>query len=99
MSLKIRFRFGGRCSVHPRYNPEKDGRPKQKDCPGCDSIWVIFLYTNIAQLKAASGEGIVRSRWNQSPCEHSGASAHQTILPPHSAEHIEPEEIQGDTTN
>jgi hypothetical protein len=58
MSLKIRFRFDGRCSVHPRYNPEKDGRPQHEDCPGCDSLWVVYLYSGIARRKAETGEGI-----------------------------------------
>lgn len=43
MSLRIRFRFDGKCSVHPRYNPERDGSPQQKDCSGCESLWVIHL--------------------------------------------------------
>lgn len=59
MSLRIRFRFDGRCSVHPRYNPEKDGRPQHKDCSGCESLWVIHLYTGIARRKAGTGEGIL----------------------------------------
>jgi hypothetical protein len=58
MSLKIRFRFDGRCSVHPRYNPEKDGRPQHQDCPGCDSLWVVYLYTGIARRKAEAGQGM-----------------------------------------
>jgi hypothetical protein len=62
MSLKIRFRFDGRCSTHPRYNPEKDSSPQHKDCPGCDALWVIHLYTGIARRKAESGEGILVSR-------------------------------------
>jgi len=45
MSLKIRFRFDGRCNVHPRHNPESDGRPQPKHCDGCESLYVIFLYT------------------------------------------------------
>lgn len=62
MSLKIRFRFDGRCRTHPRYNPEKDGQPQHKDCPGCDALWVIHLYTGIARRKSESGEGILLSR-------------------------------------
>jgi hypothetical protein len=58
MSLKIRFRFDGRCNVHPRYNPESDGRPQHKHCDGCESLYVIFLYTAIARRKAESGEGL-----------------------------------------
>src|SRR5215472_14110356 len=52
LSLRIRFRFDGRCSVHPRYNPEKDGRSQHKDCAGCESVWVIHLYPGIARRKA-----------------------------------------------
>jgi hypothetical protein len=59
VSLRIRFRFDGRCSVHPRYNPEKDGRPQHKDCSGCESLWVIHLYTGIARRKADAGDAIV----------------------------------------
>ncbi len=59
MSLRIRFRFDGRCSVHPRYNPEKDGRPQYKDCSGCESLWVIHLYSLIARRKADAGDGII----------------------------------------
>ena len=59
MSLKIRFRFDGRCGVHPRYNPEKDGRPQHTDCIGCDSLWVVHLYCRIARRKAEAREGIV----------------------------------------
>ena len=62
MALRVRFRFDGRCSVHPRYNPEKDGRPQHKDCPGCESLWVIHLYTGIARRKGESGDGIIVSR-------------------------------------
>lgn len=58
MSLKIRFRFDGRCNVHPRYNPASDGQPQHKHCDGCESLYVIFLYTAIARRKAESGEGL-----------------------------------------
>jgi hypothetical protein len=61
VSLRIRFRFDGRCSVHPRYNPEKDGRPQYKDCSGCESLWVIHLYSGIARRKADAGDGIIVS--------------------------------------
>jgi hypothetical protein len=61
VSLRIRFRFDGRCRVHPRYNPEKDGRPQHKDCSGCESLWVIHLYAGIARRKAQAGEGIIIS--------------------------------------
>ena len=58
MSLKIRFRFDGRCNVHQRYNPASDGQPQHKHCDGCESLYVIFLYTAIARRKAESGEGL-----------------------------------------
>ncbi len=61
MSLKIRFRFDGRCRVHPRYNPERDGGPEHKDCSGCESLRVIQLYVSIARKKATAGEGLIVS--------------------------------------
>jgi hypothetical protein len=61
MALRIRFRFDGKCSVHSRYNPERDGRPQHKDCSGCESLWVIHLYSGIARRKAEAGDGIIVS--------------------------------------
>jgi len=61
MSLKLRFKFDGRCRVHPRYNPERDGQSQHKDCPGCDSLWVIWLYTKIARRNAEAADGIMVS--------------------------------------
>lgn len=51
MSLKVRFKFDGRCRLHPRYNPAADGQPQHKDCPGCDSLWVIWLYCKMARRR------------------------------------------------
>ena len=59
MSLKIRFRFDGKCSRHPRYNPRRDGRPADGKCDGCESLYVVHLYTTIAQKKARNLTGIV----------------------------------------
>jgi len=59
MSLKIRFRFDGKCSVHPRYNPETDGRPQNASCQGCDGLYVIHLYTHIARKKVEKAEGLI----------------------------------------
>lgn len=59
MSLRIRFRFDGRCSLHPRYNPVQDGRPQHTNCAGCESLYVIHLYTRIAQKKGITGEGLI----------------------------------------
>ena len=50
MSLKIRFRFDGRCTGHPRYDPKRDGRPSDGKCAGCESLYVIHLYVKIANL-------------------------------------------------
>lgn len=61
MSLRIRFRFDGRCHMHPCYNPEKDGRPQHQECSGCESLYVIHLYCGIARKKAFTGDGIVVS--------------------------------------
>ena len=51
MSLKVRFRFDGRCTRHPRYDPKRDGRPADGKCDGCDSLYVIHLYTKIAERR------------------------------------------------
>lgn len=61
MSLRIRFRFDGRCSMHPRYNPQKDDRPQHGGRPGCESLYVISLYSRIARRRAATGDGIIVS--------------------------------------
>jgi len=52
MSLKIRFRFDGHCTRHPRYDPRRDGRPSDGTCEGCESLYVIHLYTKIAKRRA-----------------------------------------------
>jgi len=59
MSLRIRFRFDGKCSLHPRYDPVRDGRPQHGNCEGCESLHVIHLYVRIAKRRAAEGQGIV----------------------------------------
>jgi hypothetical protein len=59
MSLKIRFRFDGKCGGHPRYNPIRDGRPQHGNCEGCESLYVIHLYIKIAKRRAEGGKGIV----------------------------------------
>jgi hypothetical protein len=59
MSLRIRFRFDGKCSLHPRYDPARDGRPHYSNCEGCESLYVIHLYTKIAKRRAKNENGIV----------------------------------------
>ena len=59
MSLKIRFRFDGRCNRHPRYDPKRDGRPSDGKCEGCESLYVIHLYTKIAKRRAENANLIV----------------------------------------
>ena len=59
MSLKIRFRFDGRCILHPRYDPGRDGRPQHGNCEGCEALHVIHLYIRIAKRRATEGKGIV----------------------------------------
>jgi hypothetical protein len=59
MSLKIRFRFDGRCTRHPRYDPKRDGRPSDGKCEGCESLYVIHLYTKIAKRRAEDASLIV----------------------------------------
>ena len=59
MSLKIRFRFDGRCAHHPRYDPKRDGHPSDGKCDGCESLYVIHLYTKIAKSRAGNANLIV----------------------------------------
>jgi hypothetical protein len=59
MSLKIRFRFDGSCTRHPRYDPKRDGRPSNGKCEGCESLYVIHLYTKIANKRAEDANLIV----------------------------------------
>jgi hypothetical protein len=59
MSLKIRFRFDGRCTRHPRYDLKRDGRPSDGKCEGCESLYVIHLYTKIAKKRAEDANLIV----------------------------------------
>jgi len=59
MSLRIRFRFDGKCIVHPRYDPARDGRPQHGNCEGCESLYVIHLYTKIANRRAENENGIL----------------------------------------
>ena len=59
MSLRIRFRFDGKCSLHPRYDPARDGRPQHGNCEGCESLYVIHLYVRIAKRRAENCNGIV----------------------------------------
>ena len=59
MSLKIRFRFDGRCTRHPRYDPKRDGRPSDGKCDGCESLYVIHLYTKIAKRRAEDANLVV----------------------------------------
>lgn len=59
MALKIRFRFDGKCALHPRYDPKRDGQPQHGKCEGCETLRVIALYTRIAKRRADRAEGIV----------------------------------------
>jgi hypothetical protein len=56
--LKLSFHFVGKCRIHPVYNPREDGRSTDTHCAGCESLYVISLYTRIAERKAREGEGI-----------------------------------------
>jgi hypothetical protein len=71
MSLKIRFRFDGRCTRHPRYNPKRDGRPSEGKCEGCESLYVIHLYTKIAKRRTGDANLIVARAASDREEEHS----------------------------
>jgi len=50
--LKITERVSAKCSRHPRYNPEKDGRNGIKG--GCSGCFALFdLYQSRIALEAA----------------------------------------------
>jgi hypothetical protein len=68
MSLRIRFRFDGKCGIHPRYDPERNGQP-HRDCLACDSLYVIHLYTRIARRRAETTDGLIvrRPAQNEEP--------------------------------
>jgi len=59
MSLRARFRFDGKCSLHPRYDPAREGRPQREKCEGCESLYVINLYTRIGKKRAEDSNCIV----------------------------------------
>jgi hypothetical protein len=59
MSLKIRFRFDGRCTRHPRYDPRRDGQPADGKCEGCESLYVIHLYMKIVKRRTEGANLIV----------------------------------------
>jgi hypothetical protein len=41
------------------YDPERDGRPPDGKCEGCESLHVIRLYTKIAKRRAEDANLIV----------------------------------------
>jgi len=59
MSLRVRFRFDGKGSVHPRYGPARNGRPQHGNCEGCESLYVIYLYIGIAKRRAENSNCIL----------------------------------------
>lgn len=61
MSLRIRFRFDGRCTRHPRYDPKRNGHPSDGKCEGCESLYVIHLYTKIARRAEDANLIVVRT--------------------------------------
>ena len=70
MSLKIRFRFDGRCTRHPRYDPRRDGRPSDGNCQGCESLYVIHLYIKIAKRRAEDANLVVVRTSNDRDEQH-----------------------------
>jgi hypothetical protein len=71
MSFKIGFRFDGRCTRHPRYDPKRDGRPPDGNCEGCESLYVIHRYTKIAKRRAENANSIVARASSDREEEHS----------------------------
>ena len=67
--LKITERVKAKCSRHPRYNPEKDGRAGIRGA--CSSCYSLFdLYQARLALDAAQREFIRRATpWAKRPME------------------------------
>jgi hypothetical protein len=83
MSLRLRFRFDGKCSVHPRYDPIRDGRPRDGKCEGCESLYVIYLYTRIVKRRAENANcGMIRfsGRREEERSSEKPAHAPSTVL-------------------
>lgn len=59
MSLRIRFRFDGCCTRHPRYDPKRDGRHRMGNVKDVNSLYVIHLYTKIAKRRTEDAYFIV----------------------------------------
>jgi hypothetical protein len=59
MSLRIRFRFDGRCTRHPRYDPNRDGHPSDGKYEGCESLYVIHFCSKVAKRRAEDANLIV----------------------------------------
>jgi hypothetical protein len=73
--LKITERVKGKCSRHPRYNPEKDGRTGIRGaCSCCFSLY--DLYQARVTLDAAQGEFIRRA----APWTYQCKSRHKTAI-------------------
>jgi hypothetical protein len=85
MPLRLRLKIDAACCAHRRYNPEKDGRPAHRDCPGCESLYCIWLYALIARRKAEEGEGLARQigpRTQEPSTDASQAGAAQNATAP-----------------
>lgn len=50
--LKLTERVTAKCSRHPRYNPEKEGRDIKGGCSGCFALY--DLYQSRLALEAAA---------------------------------------------
>ncbi len=54
-----RFRFDGKCISTLVMILRRDGRPQHGNCEGCKSLYVIHLYTKIANRRAENENGIL----------------------------------------
>lgn len=83
--LGFTFRFNGRCRIHPAYDPREHGRPTDPNCAGCESLYVISLYTRIAARKAHEGDGIdyFATLANSLEQPHTGSTVIEVEQPEH----------------
>lgn len=58
MSMKIRFKFHGRCEAHPRFNPAREGLAAVKaGCETCQQLYRIWAAIEHARSYAAYFDG------------------------------------------
>ena len=68
MSMKIGFKFHGRCEAHPRFNPAREGLAADKaGCENCQQLYRIWAAIEHARSYAAYFTGERLRHWEREP--------------------------------